>query len=117
MLRDGSRSVRRDLATGEVAVHFDWHPSRTLITEIDTEIGEENLSVYRIVEGDPLSATVNCRATTTLKRPGQNVRVVAETTMSCDAEAFLVTTTLEAYEDDARVCARTQTNRFPRDGV
>ncbi|HEY1488056.1 MAG TPA: CocE/NonD family hydrolase, partial [Micromonosporaceae bacterium] len=28
MLRDGGRTVSRDLATGETTVTFDWHPSR-----------------------------------------------------------------------------------------
>ena len=37
---------------------FDWHPSRVRILQTGTEIGEENVTSYRIVEGDPLSATV-----------------------------------------------------------
>jgi hypothetical protein len=37
--------------------------------------------------------------------------------MTCDAEHFLVTSTLEAFEGDVRVHARTWTHRFPRDGT
>ena len=62
MLRDGGRHVRRDLHNGEIEVEFDWHASRTRIVATDTEMGEENVATYRIVEGDPLSATVSCRS-------------------------------------------------------
>lgn len=117
MLRTGGRVTTRDLATGEVTIRFDWHPARTLIAELQTEIGEENATTYRIVEGDPLSATVVSRVTTTLARPGQRTRVIAETTMTADCEEFLVTTTLDAYDGESRIGARTETHRIPRDGV
>jgi uncharacterized protein len=116
MARDGGRTVTRDLATGETTVTFDWHPSRVRLCDAGTEMGEENVSVYRIVEGDPLSATVVCRAAVTLSRPGFDTRVETSTTMSCDREDFLVTTTLDAFEAGVRVQARAQTDRFRRDG-
>jgi hypothetical protein len=37
--------------------------------------------------------------------------------MTSDAEYFTVTSTLDAFEDEIRVCARTFTHRFRRDGV
>ncbi len=117
MLRDGGRRLRRNLSNGEVEVEFDWHGSRTKIVATDTEMGEENVTTYRIVEGEPLSATVICRVMTSLTRPGQNTRTQATSTMTGDAESFTVTTTLDAFEDNVRVHSRTQTHRFPRDGV
>lgn len=116
MKRDGGRQVRRDLATGELELTFDWHGWRTRIIATDTEMGEENTATYRIVEGDPLSATVICRAETSLARPGWNCRVAATTTMTSDAERFIVTTTLDAFHDSVRVHGRTFTHHFPRDG-
>jgi hypothetical protein len=53
----------------------------------------------------------------TLKRPDWNVRSEASSTMTSDRDTFIVTTALEAYEDDVRVHARSVTHRFPRDGV
>ena len=117
MLRDGGRTVSRDLASGEATVTFDWHPSRVRLTDTGTEMGEENVSTYRIVEGDPLTATVVCRATVSLSRPGFDTRVEASTTMSCDREQFVVTTTLDAFDEGVRVHARAQTDRFERDGT
>ena len=70
MVRDGGRRVRRDLSTGEIELEFDWHGSRTRILATDTEMGEENVTTYRIVEGDPLSATVICGVEVSLARAG-----------------------------------------------
>jgi hypothetical protein len=117
MLRDGGRRVRRDLHSGEIEVEFDWHGSRTRIVDTDTEMGEENVTTYRIIEGEPLSASVTCRVEVSLARPGWNTRTRATSTMTCDAERFIVTTTLDAFEDGVRVHARTYTHQFPRDGA
>jgi putative CocE/NonD family hydrolase len=117
MLRDCGRRVRRDLATGATEVEFDWHGSRTRIIATDTEMGEENVATYRIVEGDPLSAAVICDVEVSLARPGWNTRTVATSTMTCDAEQFVVTTTLDAFEDNVRIHACTHTHHIPRDGT
>lgn len=117
MLRDGGRRVRRDLDDGTTEVEFDWHPSRVRILDTGTEMGEENVTRYRIRDDDPLSATVACHATVTLGRPGWRIRGEARSLMTCDRDTFTVTTSLDAYEDDVRVHARTVTHRFARDGV
>jgi putative CocE/NonD family hydrolase len=117
MIRDGGRTVRRDLATGATEVRFDWHPSRTRLLATGTEMGEENVTTYSIVEGDPLSASVHCRVIVTLDRPGWNTRTEATSTMTCDRDRFTVTTALDAFEDGVRVHAATHVHHFPRDGV
>jgi hypothetical protein len=117
MMRTGGRRVRRDLASGEIEVEFDWRPSGTRIAATNTEMREDNLTRYRIVEGDPLSATVTCHVEVSLTRPGWSTRTLATSTMTCDAERFIVTTTLQAFEDNVRAHARTYTHEFPRDGA
>jgi uncharacterized protein len=117
IVHPGARRERRDLGSGELEVEVDWHPSRTRITDSQTEMGEENITTYRIIEGDPLSATVTCRVTTTLHRPGWSSRIQATSTMTCDRDHFTVTTTLDAFEDEVRVHARAATHRFARDGA
>lgn len=117
MLRDGGRQVRRNLDDGMTEVEFDWHPSRVRILATGTEMGEENVTHYRVRDGDPLSATVACRATVTLDRPAWHIRSEARSHMTCDRDSFTVTTSLDAYEDDRRVHALAVTHRFPRDGV
>ncbi|MBV9537111.1 MAG: hypothetical protein JO321_17070, partial [Solirubrobacterales bacterium] len=117
MVRKGGRRLRRDLATGEVELEFDWRPTGTRIVATGTELREENVTRYRIVEGEPLSAGVFCDVDVSLARPGWNVRTRATSTMTSDAERFVVTSTLEAFEGALRVHARTWTHRFPRDGT
>jgi hypothetical protein len=116
-LRPSGRNLRRSLHDGTTEVEFDWHGSGVRILATNTEMTEDNITTYRIVEGDPLSATVNCRVAVTLVRPGWNIEVRAESTMTCDAEQFVVTSALDAFEDGGRVHARTFTHRFPRDGA
>jgi hypothetical protein len=43
-------------------------------------------------------------------------RVVTRTSLSADAEAFTVTTELDAYEGDVQVHATRRAVRIPRDG-
>jgi putative CocE/NonD family hydrolase len=116
MVRDRGRHLRRNLHDGETEVEFVWHASRTRIVATNTEMGEENITTYRIVEGEPLSAAVSCRVEVSLARTGWNTRTRATSTMTCDAERFIVTTTLDAFEDGVRVHARVYTHEFLRDG-
>jgi hypothetical protein len=117
MVRQGGRRIRRDLATGEVEVEFDWRPTGARIVATATELTEQNITRYRIVEGDPLSATVDCEVDVSLARPGWNTRTRATSTMTCDAHRYVVTSTLEAFEGAVRVHAHTWTHHFARDGT
>ena len=81
------------------------------------ELDDSNVTTYRIVDGDPLSASVRSRCSSTLARDGCHTRVETDSHMTATAGEFLVTHALDAYEGDERVYARTWTLRFPRDGV
>jgi putative CocE/NonD family hydrolase len=112
----GGRRVTRNLADGETEIEFDWRPTGSRILATDTEMRENNVTRYCITEGAPLSAKVLCSVEVALIRPGWNTRVETRSRMTSDATHFTVTSSLDAYEDDVRVCARTFTHRFPRDG-
>jgi hypothetical protein len=62
---------------------------------------------YSIVEGDPLSAQVECERMMRLGRGDWQVRIETRSVMTADAELFYVTNVLEAYEGEGRVFART----------
>ena len=112
------RRVRRDLATGLVEQEFDWDLGGTVrLVPIDLVSHDDSRTVYSIVEGEPLSASVRFRATTGMARGDWSVRAEVASTMSADAEAFHVTSALDAYEGERRVLARAWSWRFPRDGV
>ena len=113
-----TRTMTRDLAGGAHEITFVWDVggSRRL-TESATEMDDTNVTTYRIVAGDPLSASVRCRCSTALGRGDWQTRVETDSRMTATASEFLVTHTLDAYEGEERVLARTWTLSFPRDGV
>jgi hypothetical protein len=78
---------------------------------------DTNLTTYRIVDGDPLSASVYVRCTTALGRGDWQTRVETESRMTSTATEFLVTQRLDAFEGDAEVYSRSWELAFPRDGV
>jgi hypothetical protein len=114
----GGRSIRRDLATGLVEQTFDWDVGGTVrLVPIDLVSDDASHVVYSITEGDPLSASVRFRARTGMGRGEWSTRAEVTSTMTADAEAFNVTSALDAYEGATRVFARTWSWRFPRDHV
>jgi hypothetical protein len=71
--------------------------------------------VYRIVEGDPLSATTRSERSIAIGRGDWRTRVETVSTMSATAGDYHVTNMLEAYEGDTRVFAKTWHAVIPRD--
>ncbi len=114
--RAGIESAR-DVAAGrtETRVYRDNPAER--IVESGIEVEHLMHDTYSIVDGDPLSASAVCRSTTSVGRGDWRTRVEATSTMTASAEAFLVTTRVEAYEGDTRVFARSTERSIPRDLV
>jgi uncharacterized protein len=80
------------------------------------ELAEGGVDGYSIVEGEPLSASVTCEWTIALVRGDWRTRVETRTVVTADAEAFLVTNEVDAWEGDVRVHAGARTARIARDG-
>ena len=113
-----SRTLGRDLAGGAQEVRFQWDVGgHRRLAGGGPELDDTNRTSYRIVEGDPLSAGVRVRCESTLARDDWHTRVETDSHMTATATEFLVSHTLDAYEHDERVYARTWTLRFSRDGV
>ena len=106
-----------DVATArsEVRVFRDNPAERVLESGIEIEHLMDD--TYSIVAGDPLSARAQCRSTTSVGRADWRTRVECDSTMTATAEAFLVTTRVEAYEGETRVFARFAERSIPRDLV
>jgi hypothetical protein len=116
--RPGGRYVSRDLATGLVEQVFDWDlggAQRFILIDLLSE--DSSHTVYSIVEGDPLTARVEFRASSGMARDDWRARAEVESTMSADSESFYVTTSLSAFEGGTRVFTRTWDFSFPRDHV
>jgi len=72
-------------------------------------------ATFTIGEGDPLSANQRCDHSIAIARGEWRTRVVTSSTMSADAESFHVTNTLDAYEGQTQVFAKTWNCTIPRD--
>jgi hypothetical protein len=110
------RIVHRDLAAGSAHVEFPWIDHRHVITDSGTLLAERNVVHYRLTEGDPLTAAVECAVDVELERGDWRTRVEARGEMTCTHDAFLLTGRLDAYEDGVRCFARTWSHEIPRDG-
>ena len=112
------RRHRDDPDTGAHEVEFEWDVGgHRRLPEFGTEMLDTNLTTYRIVDGDPLSASVHVRCTTGLGRGDWQTRVETDSRMRSTATEFLVTQRLEAFEGDERVYERTWELALPRDCV
>jgi uncharacterized protein len=113
-----SRRHSHDPDTGAHEVRFEWDVGgHRRLPEFGTEMLDTNETTYRIVDGDPLSASVHVRCATGLGRGDWQTRVETESRMSSTATELLVTQRLDAFEGGERVYSRAWELEFPRDGV
>ncbi|WP_405804240.1 CocE/NonD family hydrolase [Streptomyces sp. NBC_01187] len=117
----GDRTVTLDLETGEQTV-TTTPADGTMVDHADglTRTGSD-LNRFRLTEGDPLSAVVECERDEAISRGEWATRVHTRSRMTADATDFLVVNTLTAYEgsgaDERQVFARTWTFSVSRDQV
>jgi hypothetical protein len=81
------------------------------------EIEGAQTDVYRIEDGDPLSAEVECRRRMGMIRDGWSAHVETTSAMSSEAESFMLTHQVDAYENGVLVFSRARTFTVPRDLV
>lgn len=117
----GGREVAYDPETGEHTLTAT-SARGTVLDRADglTRTGSD-FNRFRLTEGDPLSAVVECERDQALRRGGWATRVHTRSRMSADEGDFLVVNTLTAYEGEGeherQVFARTWTFSVPRDQV
>ena len=111
-----SQIVRRDVSSSETELlsQPDFLAGRRRLVKLGLEAGDWGENVYRIVDGDPLSAEVRCRRRAELGRAGWEIRVEADATMRSTATEYLVDTELRTYEDDRPVLTRRFETRVAR---
>lgn len=116
-LRPESRQqfIRRDLVQGvtEFVLVGDngriRFPNTGMITE---DTGHETLTIH---DGDPLSIANRVQRTLAYERDDWRIRIETDSKLTADAANFIVTCTLEGYESDVRVFAKTWDFTIPRD--
>ena len=81
------------------------------------ETGKTITEIWAIRDEDPLSARTETHWSYTVGRGEWQTRTETWTEMTCDAEAFHVRASLEAFEGDTRLIERRWAFSIPRDGV
>jgi uncharacterized protein len=111
------RVVRRDVATGrtELVVREDWGSPGRLPDGL--LMAEYSADAFTIIERDPLSASAASEWTLVRERGDWRIRIETRSVMTSDHDVFRVTNTVDAYEGNMRVEARTWTATIPRDLV
>jgi hypothetical protein len=112
------RQLTHDLASGQALLTVRTeHNGAYRLAEADLEIDETAVDTYGIVEGDPLSASVRCDWSIALGRDDWRTRIETSSALTADATSFLLTDTVEAYEGEQRVFAKSWSVAIPRDLV
>jgi hypothetical protein len=113
-----AHTLRRDLATGRVEKVFDWDLGGSLrLMDADLETSDASHCVYTIVDGDPLSARVEFRASSGMGRGDWSMLSEVTSSMSSDRDSFLVETRLDVTENGESIFRREWNLTFPRDNV
>ena len=112
------RELTLDFATGQAVLRVRTeHNGAYRLVDADLEVAETAIDTYGIVEGDPLSASVRCEWSIALARDGWRTRVETTSVMTSDADSFLLTDTLAAYEGERRIYTKSWSIAVPRDLV
>ncbi len=106
-----------DRGTGRATLSIVTHDSIDRLVEADLVVEEHAVDTYSIIEGDPLSAETRADWTIGLSRGDWRTRVVTASVMTSDADSFLLTDSVEAYEGEERIFARSWTKKIPRDHI
>ncbi len=116
--RPTQRIIRHNLADGSAEVIFDWDVGGNFrLADAGIEMDGSNVTTYRIVAGQPLSAEVHTEQSAALGSGHFGVAVSATGRMSADPATFLVTLDLDARENGHRVHSRQWHLEFPRNGT
>jgi putative CocE/NonD family hydrolase len=110
-----SGTVTRDERTGRRTIALERSRGRRRAREDGLEVEGTQQDTFSIVDGDPLSATVECRRRMEMHREGWSARVETHSSMSADAEFFRLVNLIEAFENDERIYARERSFKVPRD--
>jgi hypothetical protein len=108
------RTLGRRASTGEIRSTV-VNDERSHLTATDLRFGERQENTHVLFD-DPLAAGLEYHAEHHLERGDWRIRVVVNTSVTADAEAFTVTTERDAYEGDVRVHALRRSARIPRNG-
>ena len=107
--------MARHAGTGEIRSTV-VNDERSHLAATGLQFGERQENTHVLFDDDPLAARLQYHAEHQLERGDWRIRVVVNTSVTADAEAFTVTTERDAYEGDVRVHALRRAVRIARNG-
>jgi len=115
-------SIRRLVADGDpgpgrFSLEVERTRGRRYVQPGTLEIEGAQTDVYRIEDGAPLSAEVECSRRMGMIRNGWSAHVETSSSMTADAETFLLVHQVDAYENGELIFSRARTFTVPRDLV
>ena len=109
------RILARHAGSGEIRSTV-VNDERSHLAATGLRFGERQENTHVLFDDDPLAARLEYHAEHHLERGDWRIRVVVNTSVTADAEAFTVTTERDAYERGVRVHALRRSVRIPRNG-
>jgi uncharacterized protein len=112
--RRPKQTVWHDRVTGTVGYEMSRDFSGAQRMPSGLEYHDHDPVTFTVREGDPLSAKVSCRRRVEILRGDWRTRIELRSVMTADANDYLVSSTIDAYEGDTRIHSRTFTATIPR---
>lgn len=110
------RMIHTDPLSGEVVIEIQDNAGRYRMDDIDWEVESFSTERYRIVEGDPLSASAEVRWTWIFQRGDWRVSTETWTQLTCSEEHFHLNATVDAFEGEGRIFSRNFNQTIKRQG-
>ncbi len=107
-------TVRQNLGTNRVALEVTNDDPTFRLDDINLTVGRSARETYSYHNNDYATVRGFVEQTRSFKRGDWEVQTVTRTTLSALEDEFLVRATLDAYEGDARVFAKSWDERIPR---
>ena len=112
--RDYGWHVIRDLVSGETTVETRKDEGTFLLEDIDLALRSRTDERYRYVDDDPASVRAEVHAVRNFTRGTWQVETTTATILTCTEDSFRIQATLDAYEGETRVFARSWDTTVPR---
>jgi hypothetical protein len=115
---DGStRTFTYDVVSGKLQMLDRIDEGRNRLLGNGTVYDSQITNTFSILEGQPLSARVQCNRQVEISRGDWQTRVETSSIMTSDAGHFHLTSILDAYEGQVRVFTKSWTRAIPRERV
>ena len=109
--------VERDLRAEETRITVMKDDGAFVLDSTGLEFDHKGMETYRILDDDPLSASVDMSWTVKYRRADWSVCTMTRAFMTSTKDRFLVTAAIDAYEGETRVFSRSFSLDVPRDMI